>query len=170
MKFRAILCILTLLLPLYGCAAANEGEELVEHAASAAMANCPVMTVYYPDGAGGLLPVCRTIPYQEHMAAAVLSRLCTPPEGLTGAVPAGTGFSVEQGEDGTAVVNITGICAFETPLAEQAAVDCIVETALDLPDVEQVELRFDGEKLVQLKNGTAVGGAFTGAHTNMGTD
>ena len=162
MKKKLLLEAFLVVALMSGCISVNSAEEEAEHEAAAAMASCPVMTVYYPDGGGGTLPVSRTIPFEEHMEEAVLSRLSAPPDGFTAPVPEGTGFSVTRSE-GTAVVDVTSLGALASREAEQAAVDCIVNTALAFPGVDRVELVFDGEKLVQLKNGVKVGEPFLDA-------
>lgn len=147
------LLLLLCCLPLMGCVSANAPYE--EHDALAAMASCPSVTVYYPDGAGNALPLTRVLPWETDMATALLDTLSAPPEGLPAAVPKEVSFQVTL-EKGTATVNVLGLPVFDTPAEESSAVQCIAKTVLALPEVTQVALLFDGERLVRLKHGTEV--------------
>ena len=148
---RKTIWIVTAALALCGAGCARETRQYTaEHSAQAAMASCLATTVYYPDIQQGLIAEDKLLPWQTHMEEYVLSYVLSQE---------GVAYDCVS-EQGLALLNITGFPVFDNADEERNAVMAVVNTLLELPHVDRVALRFDGQKLIELKNGTAVNEIF----------
>lgn len=145
---RVILMLLCGML-LGGCAG-KDSPEPTEHTDTAAMACAYSAELYVPNDSGELEKQTKMLPWEENMPEYVLSF-------VTQALNTSCTCKVEQG---TATVDLSAFPVFETALHEQCAIAAIVNTLLAMPGIQQVALRFDGEKLVSLKQGMRVDEVF----------
>ncbi|MEG1523690.1 MAG: GerMN domain-containing protein [Clostridia bacterium] len=146
---RLFYWIMVCLLIFTGCST-KQSTELKEHEATAAMAYALAATLYMPDDNGSLRVETKLLPWEANMPLYVLSFL-----------PIGSDVTYDfQIDHGIMLLDIAHFPVFDDAKSEQCAVASIVNTLLSLPDIDCVELRFDGEQLVSLKNGTVVGEPF----------
>lgn len=162
------LACLVALAVLAGCAKdKNEAEDAVFEEDPEAGYRRTVL--YYASEDGYIVPVMKRIPWEEGIGRAALgylvddasNRAAAERMGLRAVVPEGTGFTLRIGEEGAAVVNITGLTKLADAQAEKDMVTGIVNTLTEFDSIETVRITLDGAKAAALPHGTDISGAFS---------
>lgn len=136
--------------------------------------------VYYQDDSGYLVPVMRSVPMQQGVAAATLSLMVKNQQndmdaarlGLRTVLPEGCEFEIDINAEGTARIDLSReVLSMPDAAAEQNLVQAIVQTLTEFDSVKAVEFLIDGQQRAALTHGTSVQGTFVRGSINpeMGT-
>lgn len=134
--------------------------------------------VYYQDDAGYLVPVMRSVPLQEGVAAATLSLMVKNEEndmdaarlGLRTVLPEGCEFEIAVYDDGVARIDLSKeVLGMSGADAEQNMIDAIVQTLTEFDNITGVKFLIDGQEREALTYGTDVSGTFTRGSINPET-
>ena len=120
-------------------------------------------TLYYATEDGFIVPVMKSIPWEEGIGRAALSYLVSGIDndksaammGLKTVIPEGTECTLRIGEGGSARVDLTDI-GQQTKEQEQAMVVAIVNTLTEFPSINNVSITIDGKEKKTLSNGTDI--------------
>lgn len=120
-------------------------------------------TLYYATEDGFIVPVMKSIPWEEGIGRAALSYLVSGIDndksaammGLKTVIPEGTECTLRIGEGGSARVDLTDI-GQQTEEQEQAMVVAIVNTLTEFPSINNVSITIDGKEKKTLSNGTDI--------------
>lgn len=134
--------------------------------------------VYYADDAGYLVPVTRTIPFEEGVARATLALMVSSEQndydaallGLETLLPAGTQIDLDIASDGAATVSLSpeaNTCA--SALDELNMVNGIVYALTEFDTVSTVRILVDGAETEALACGTDVSGQLVREDLNVET-
>lgn len=131
--------------------------------------------LYYTAEDGFVVPVMKRIPWEEGIGKAALgylvdteaNRAAAEQMGLEAPVPEGASFSLRIGDEGDAVVDITGLQELQDAAAEQAMVTGIVNTLTEFDSIETVQITLDGAKAAALPHGTDISEAFATLPLNV---
>lgn len=168
-----LVCLVALLIVLGGCAKGkNEADVAVFEEDPEAGYRRTVL--YYASDDGYIVPVMRRIPWEEGIGRAALgylvedesSRAALASMGLRAVVPAGAAFSLRIGDEGAAVVDITGLTKLADAKAEKAMVTGIVNTLTEFDSIQTVRITLDGAKVAALPHGTDVSRTFAAIPLN----
>lgn len=168
----ALACLLVVALAA-GCAKGNkEAEAAVFEEDPEAGYRRTVL--YYASDDGYIVPVMKRIPWEEGIGKAALgylvdnaaNRAAAAPMGLNAVVPEGVSFTLRIGEEGAAVVNVTGLTKLADAEAEKAMVTGIVNTLTEFDSIHTVSFTLDGAKAKALPHGTDISGAFSALPLN----
>lgn len=165
----AILLIVFLLISLAGCGIFRKSEDrdvsLIMDAGLSEEDGLRNTILYYKDDRGLIIPVMRSMPWEEGIGKAALNLLIDEPGlrddlapiGLLPVLPVGTeviGMSINEG---LAMVDFNGnILSYETKVDEQAIVQSIVYTLTEFEAIDKVQLLVDGQKMKKLPHGTKI--------------
>jgi len=125
--------------------------------------NSVLMTLYYRDNAGMLVPVTRSVVKQEGLAKAAIGGLVDEAVtreqldyyGLYPVLPQGTKIKGMSIKNGSAVVDFSKeFVNFSTQQDEQTAVASVVYTLTGFKTILDVSIRVEGKTVDKLKNGT----------------
>lgn len=162
----ALACLLLLALAA-GCAKGKDEAEaaVFEEDAEAGFRRT---VLYYASEEGYIVPVMKRIPWEEGIGKAALgylvddaaNRVAADKMGLCAVVPEGAAFTLRIGEEGAAVVDVTGLTKLADQAAEQAMVTAIVNTLTEFESIETVRIILDGAKAAALPHGTDISQAF----------
>lgn len=170
--FTCILCLVLLGLMLTGCGSdADQTVPTLEipqeyiPTASELSQSTRATTVYYRDADGYIVPVTRTIPWQDGIAAATLGLMVQNEQniqdaaamGLEPVLPPETQVSLDIGSDGLATVSLSSqVNACADALEESTMVSAVVCALTEFDSVDQVQLLVNGYAVPTLKYGTDI--------------
>lgn len=129
--------------------------------------NSILITLYYKDKDGLLIPVTRKAAKQEAMAKAAISALVDDSinreqldyYGLLPVLPTGTKVKGMTIKNGSAVIDFSKeFMSLNSKAEEQAAVASIIYTLTGFKTISDVTIRVEGKTLEALDNGTDVSG------------
>lgn len=129
--------------------------------------NSLLMTLYYRDTDGFLIPVTRNVSKQEGLAKAAISGLIDEPVtreqldyyGLYPVLPQGTKIKGMTIKNGSAVIDFSKeFMNFGSKEDEQLAVTSVVYTLTGFKTISDVSIRVDGRTINSLNNGTDISG------------
>lgn len=142
-----------------------------------APAQMQLVTVYYQDGEGYLIPVTTKVDKTDGIAKAALNLLVESADndylaarmGLKTVVPEGTTFDLDI-SNGRARVDLSRE-ALSCASAEEETlmVMAVAQTLNEFESVEEVSFLFDGQSRSKLTHGTDVSGVFVQTDLNMET-
>ena len=120
-------------------------------------------TLYYATEDGFIVPVMKSIPWEEGIGRAALSYLVSNSDndksaammGLKTVIPEGTECTLRIGEEGSARVDLSGM-GRQTKEQEQAMVVAIVNTLMEFPSIDRVSITVGGKAKKTLSNGTDI--------------
>ena len=123
--------------------------------------------LYLPTDGGYMVPVMKSIPWEEGIGKAALSQLTDTEDnrlsaarmGLVPAIPDGVDFTLRIRDDGEARVNLMGLPELESAAAESAMVTAIVDTLVEFPAISSVRILIEGEERDKLPHGTDISAA-----------
>ncbi len=127
-----------------------------------------LITLYYKDKAGLLIPVSREVVKQEGLAKAAINGLVDEPVtreqldyyGFYPVLPQGTKIRGMTIKNGNAVIDFSSeFMNLETKEAEELAVSSVVYTLTGFKTISNVNFRVNGNTVATLKNGTDISGA-----------
>ncbi len=133
--------------------------------------------VYYQDNYGYLVPVMRSVAYQDGIAKATLRMMVQSPEndmnaarlGLRTVLPEGTTFDLDI-HDGLARIDLSEQALnLADAAAESNMVTAIVQALTEFDSVERVEFLIGGQKRDALPHGTDISKTFTRGEINLET-
>lgn len=129
--------------------------------------NSLLMTLYYRDTDGLLIPVTRNVTKQEGLAKAAINGLVNEPVtreqldyyGLYPVLPQGTKIKGMTIKNGSAVIDFSKeFMNLGTKEDEQLAVTSVVYTLTGFKTISDVSIRVDGRTVNTLSNGTDISG------------
>ena len=131
--------------------------------------------LYYASDDGFMVPVMKRIPWEEGIGKAALgylvdtasNRAAADQMGLQAVVPEGVTFSLRIGDEGAAVVDISGLTELADAGAEQALVTGVVNTLTEFDSIDTVSITLDGAKVDSLPHGTDISQAFSTLPLNV---
>lgn len=138
-----------------------------------------LMTLYYRDKAGVLIPVTRNVTKQEGLAKAAINGLVNEPVtreqldyyGLYPVLPQGTKIKGMTIKNGSAVIDFSKeFMNMATKEEEELAVTSVVYTLTCFKTVSDVSIRIDGRALNTLSNGTDISGIKNRENTFINTN
>ncbi len=160
------LCLLLSAMLLTGCSLvqsvfhpADEEEQPVDSTAGFRRT-----VLYFQTDDGLMVPVMKLLPWEEGIGRAALNQLVDTDEnrisaaamGLKNVVPQGVSFVLSISDDAVATLNICDLPKLENAEAERALVTAVVNTLIEFPTIEKVQLKFDGKTKKKLPHGTNV--------------
>ena len=162
----SLVCLLVLALAVGCTKGKKEAEAVFEEDPDAGYRRT---VLYYASDDGYIVPVMKRIPWEEGIGRAALSylvddaanRSAAERMGLSAVVPEGAAFNLRIGDDGAAIVDITGLTKLEDAKAEQAMLTAIVNTLTEFDSINTVSISIDGAKVASLPNGTDISKAFS---------
>ena len=149
--------------------------EQMEAMNASANANAQVVTLYYRDASGYVVPVERMVEKQEGIAKAALMCLVSveiddvklAARGVYAPIPAGTQIDLNI-KDGAATVDLKmGENQCATAAEEKVMLAAVVNTLLGFSTVDQVRVWIDGKETRELPNGTPVSALYKGDEFNV---
>lgn len=168
----AIVCWGLLLMGLFGCGKKAEPVQSFEENPGSGMRRT---TLYFATEDGYMVPVMKSIPWEEGIGKAALSYLVGGADndrsacamGLKTVIPEGTRYTLRIGENKAATVNLSGYTPHETKLEEQAMVVAIVNTLSEFDSIDTVRITLDGKERASLPNGTDISKAMESFDLNV---
>lgn len=120
-------------------------------------------TLYYATEDGFIVPVMKSIPWEEGIGKAALGYLISGADndksasmmGLKTVIPEGTECTLRIGEEGNARVSLAGV-GKQTGEQEQAMVVAIVNTLTEFPSINSVSITVDGREESALSDGADI--------------
>ncbi len=159
-RINIILCCMLLMFGLCGCKS-EDNETAYEPSNESGMRRT---TLYYATEDGFVVPVMKSIPWEEGIGKAALSYLVEDEDnnrsasamGLKTVIPSGTQFTLRIADDKQAKLDLTGYSGHSTQAEEQAMVTAIVNTLSEFDSIETVKITVDGKEVSSLPNGTDI--------------
>lgn len=170
----ALVCLLAVCL-LAGCGKGPQEEPEAAVFEEDAEAGYRRTVLYYASDDGFIVPVMKRIPWEEGIGKAALgylvdnasNRAAAAQMGLKAVVPEGASFTLRIGDEGAAVVDISGLKELPDAAAEQALVTGVVNTLTEFDSIDSVRITLDGAKAAALPHGTDISGAFAALPLNV---
>ncbi len=129
--------------------------------------NSILITLYYKDKDGLLIPVSREVAKQEGLAKAAINGLVDEPVtreqldyyGFYPVLPQGTKVRGMTIKNGNAIIDFSKeFMNLDTKEAEELAVNSVVYTLTGFKTISNVSFRINGNTIASLKNGTDISG------------
>lgn len=164
LKFAAIIVVITLILSLaVGCGKKEDTEVANDPQMQMPELNMRDTIIYYSDANGYVIPVMKRIEWVEGIGKAALNELVAGAEediklasyGLSAPVPFGTEFDLDIA-DGLATIDILLSAELENLDAERSMISCIVNTLMEFPTVDRVEVLINSNRVFLLENGAEI--------------
>jgi germination protein M len=164
LKFVAVILIITLILSLaVGCGKKEDPDIANDPPMPMPELNMRDTILYYADANGYVIPVMKRIEWVEGIGKAALNELVAGAEediklaslGLSAPVPFGTEFDLDIA-DGLATIDILLSKELESLDAERCMISCIVNTLMEFPTVDRVEVLINSRRVFLLENGTEI--------------
>jgi len=160
-RIAIIVSCCLLLWGLCGCRRAEEASAVPEGMGEAGYRRT---TLYYASDDGFVVPVMKSIPWEEGIGRAALGYLVAGEDndrsaatmGLKTVIPEGTDMTLRISEEGVATVDMLGLGALGSQAEEQAMVVAIVNTLSEFGSIDRVQLRLDGQEAAALPHGTDI--------------
>lgn len=134
--------------------------------------------VYYQDDAGYLVPVMRSVPLEEGVAAATLSLMVKSEQndmdaarlGLRTVLPEGCEFEIAVYDSGIARIDMSKeVLNMPDAASEENLVQAVVQALTEFENITGVQFLIDGQERKTLTHGTSVEGTFTRGSINPET-
>lgn len=134
--------------------------------------------VYYQDDSGYLVPVMRSVPLEEGVAAATLSLMVKSEQndmdaarlGLRTVLPEGCEFEIAVYDSGVARIDMSKeVLSMPDAAAEENLVQAVVAALTEFENITGVQFLIDGQEREKLTHGTPVSGTFTRSSLNPET-
>lgn len=138
-----------------------------------------LITLYYCDKYGLLVPVTRSVPKQEGLAKAAINGLIDEAVtreqldyyGLYPVLPKGTKIKGMNIKNGDAVIDLSKeFTNLETAKDERRAVASVVYTLTGFQTISNVSIRIDGRDIQKLNNGTDLSGMMNRSNTFINSE
>ena len=158
---RALLLVLSLLLSV--CCGCRRGAEEIDEKNYQSESGYRRTTLYYATEDGLVVPVTKSIPWEEGIGKAALGYLVSGEAndrsaammGLKTVIPEGTEYTLRINDDGEARVDLSGL-GNQTDKEEQVMVTAIVNTLTEFPAIDSVKITLEGRERKSLPNGSDV--------------
>lgn len=165
---RAIIIVLCCILAVAGFCGCR-GEETAAVFEENIESGMRRTTLYFATEDGYVVPVMKSIPWEEGIGKAALSYLVSGDDndrsasamGLKTVIPEGTQYTLRIGDDKEAALNLIGYTPHETQAEEQAMVVAIVNTLSEFDTIDTVKITLDGSKKAAMPHGTDISEAMT---------
>lgn len=135
-------------------------------------------TVYYADAAGYLVPVTRTVKWEDGIAKATLSLMVKNDEndydaamlGLENVLPKGTKIDIDISKEKLATVSFSPeVDSCASALDEANMVNAVVCALTDFDSVDKVQILVNGYKTKTLRHGTEISQPISRGDINLET-
>ncbi len=164
LKVTAILVILTMILSLAaGCGKKEDPDAIQEIPVTFLDPNMRDTIIYYADTNDYVVPVMKKIKWEEGIGKAALNELVAGTEedvklnslGISPPAPIGTQFDLDIA-DGIATVDILLHESLDSISKERCMISCVVNTLLEFPRVDKVNVLINSANVLMLENGTEI--------------
>lgn len=143
-----------------GCSAATE----IDTESALPLSSMRSTTLCYANSDGLIIPVVRSIPWDEGIAVSALSYLIATPEneaecrlrGLCACIPEGTGFSLKINDEKRATLDVRHMPTLPDENTERIFLQTVVNTLTEFDSIETVKITFDGKSVTAMAHGTNV--------------
>lgn len=164
---RSVIIIMScvfMLMVLSGCKAKTEPDTSFEENIESGMRRT---TLYFATEDGYMVPVMKSIPWEEGIGKAALGYLVSNADndrsasamGLKTVIPEGTEYTLRINDNKEAVVDLIGYSSYKTSEEEQAMVVAIVNTLSEFDSIDTVRITLDGDNVASLPKGTDISGS-----------
>ncbi len=155
-----VLCFILAVFIVCGCKKDN-GNGVFEEMTESGMRRT---TLYFATEDGYVVPVMKSIPWEEGIGKAALSYLVSGADndrsasamGLKTVIPEGTQYTLRIRDDKEATLNLIGYTPYDTMEDEQAMVVAVVNTLSEFDSIDTVKITIDGSEISTLPKGTDI--------------
>ncbi len=159
-RIKIVLCCVLLMLVSWGCGS-KDTTAVFEQNSESGMRRT---TLYFATEDGFIVPVMKSIPWEEGIGKAALSYLVSGEDndksasamGLCTVIPTGTEFTLRIGDDKQATLDLKNYAGHSTAEEEQAMVTAIVNTLSEFDSIETVKITLEGKEKKAMPNGTDI--------------